>query len=296
MTGMSARAPYAAPARPDASMSLLTNLMEHSLDEGYAEAAARRAAGTAPPSRPGWVLAAGLVMIGLLFATAALQVRNRAPAAAQARDALTGEIEQRTAATDRLEADLQELRESVTAAREDALGLTSTGSELADTLTRLEVATGAGAVTGPGLVVHLEDADDADTEGGADPRVGEASSEGRVTDRDLQTVVNEVWAAGAEGVAINGQRLTSLSAIRSAGEAILVDFRPLSPPYDLVAVGDSDAMQRRIVDGFGGSYLQVLRNYGINYTVKTRGSVRLPAAAGLPVRYATVPGQPEENP
>jgi uncharacterized protein YlxW (UPF0749 family) len=270
--------------------------MGHSLDEGYAEAAARRAAGEAPPSRPGWVLAAGLVMIGLLLATAALQVRDRAPAAAQARDALTGEIDRRTAATDRLETDLQELRESVATAREDALGLTSTGSELAATLTGLEVVTGAGAVRGPGLVVHLEDADDVETEGGTDPRAGEDSTEGRVTDRDLQTVVNEVWAAGAEAVAINGQRLTSLSAIRSAGQAILVDFRPLSPPYDLVAVGDSDTMQRRLVDGFGGSYLQVLKNYGIDYTVKTSDSVRLPAAAGLPVRYATVPGQPGAKP
>jgi uncharacterized protein YlxW (UPF0749 family) len=105
-----------------------------------------------------------------------------------------------------------------------------------------------------------------------------------------------VWASGAEGVAVNGQRLTSLSAIRSAGQAILVDFRPLSPPYDVVAVGDSKSMQRRLVDGFGGSYLQVLNNYGIDYTVKTRGNVRLPAAAGLPVRYATVPEQPGENP
>jgi uncharacterized protein YlxW (UPF0749 family) len=296
MTGMTARAPYDAPARPDASMSLLTNLIEHSLDDGYAEAAARREAGEAPPSRPGWMLAVGLVMIGLLLATAALQVRDRAPSVAQARDALTGEIEERTAAVDRLETDLEELRESVATAREDALGLTSTGSELAATLTGLEVVTGAGAVQGPGLVIHLEDSDDADTGDGSDPRAGESSTEGRVTDRDLQTVVNEVWAAGAEGVSINGQRLTSLSAIRSAGQAILVDFRPLSPPYDVVAVGDSDTMQSRIVDGFGGSYLQVLRNYGIEYTVKTRDRVRLPAAAGLPVRYAKVPQQPGESP
>ena len=277
-------------------MSLLTNLLEHSLDEGYAEAAARRAAGEGRPSRKGWVLAAGLVMIGLLLATAALQVRNRAPAAAQARDALAREIAQRTAATDRLESDLQRLRESVTAAREDALSLTTSGSELAARLTDLEVVTGAGAVRGPGLVIHLEDADSATTDGSADPRAGEKATEGRVTDRDLQTIVNEVWAAGAEAVAVNGQRLTSLSAIRSAGQAILVDFRPLSPPYDVVAVGDSKTMRSRLVDGFGGSYLQVLRNYGIVYTVKTRDGVRLPAAAGLPVRYATVPGQPGDTP
>ena len=47
-------------------------------------------------------------------------------------------------------------------------------------------------------------------------------------DRDLQVIVNGLWAAGAEAIAVNGQRLTACSAIRSAGEAILVDFRPLS--------------------------------------------------------------------
>lgn len=278
-------------------MSLLTSLIDNALDEGYAEAAARReAAPDGTSGRNGWVLAGGLVMIGLLFATAAAQARDRAPAAAQARDALTAEIEERTAATDRLEGDLQELRASVDAAREDALGLTTTGSELAARLTDLGVVTGAAAVRGPGLVVHLQDADLEETEDGGDPRGEQTSNEGRVSDRDLQTIVNEVWAAGAEAVAINGQRLTALSAIRSAGQAILVDFRPLSPPYDLVAVGDADAMRSRLVEGFGGSYLQVLQNYGISYSVQTRDSVRLPASAGLPVRYATVPGDTAVTP
>ena len=274
-------------------MSLLTNLIDNALDEGYAEAAARRASAPDTSGRNGWVLAAGLVAIGLLFATAAAQARDRAPAVAQARDALTAEIEERTAATDRLAGDLQQRRASLDAAREDALGLTTAGSELAERLTDLGVVTGAGAVRGPGLVVNLQDADVVETEDGGDPRGEQTRSEGRVSDRDLQTIVNEVWAAGAEAVAVNGQRLTALSAIRSAGQAILVDFRPLSPPYDLVAVGDADAMRTRLVEGFGGSYLQVLQNYGISYSVKTRDNVRLPASAGLPVRYATVPGDTE---
>jgi uncharacterized protein YlxW (UPF0749 family) len=277
-------------------MSLLTDLIENSLDQGYAEAAARRGSDPDASSRNGWLLAGGLVMIGLLLATAATQARDRAPAAAQARDALTAEIEERTAATDRLEGELQELRASVEGARADALGLTTTGSELADRLTELEIITGAGAVRGPALLVHLQDADVEEPAEGDDPRAEETRTEGRVSDRDLQTIVNEVWVAGAEAVAINGQRLTALSAIRSAGQAILVDFRPLSPPYDLVAVGDADAMRSRLVEGFGGSYLQVLQNYGISYSVKTDDSVRLPASAGLPVRYAKVPGEPEVNP
>ena len=274
-------------------MSLLTNLMEHSLDEGYAEAAARRSAEPGTPNRSGWVLAAGLLMVGLLLATAAAQVRNRAPATAEAREALNAEIAERTAAADRLEDDLQQSRASVEEARADALSLTTAGSQIADQLTNLQAVTGAGAVRGPGLVIHLEDAETEDPTGGDDPRDEADRDEGRVTDRDIQTLVNEVWAAGAEAVAINGQRLTALSAIRSAGQAVLVDFRPLSPPYEIVAVGEADTLQSGVVDGFGGSYLQVLRGYGIGFTVKKDDSLLLPAASGLPVRYATAPAESE---
>ncbi|MGH8971263.1 MAG: DUF881 domain-containing protein, partial [Actinomycetes bacterium] len=64
------------PPRPDASMSLLTNLMDNSLDEGYAEAAARRTGAEGSRWRPSWVLGAGLVVVGALLATAAAQVRD----------------------------------------------------------------------------------------------------------------------------------------------------------------------------------------------------------------------------
>src|SRR5687768_15314973 len=165
MNAMPARAPYDAPMRPDASMSLLTNLIENSLDEGYAEAAARRDPGSGSSGRNGWVLAVGVAMIGLLLATAAAQVRERAPGAAQARDALTAEIAQRTAATDQLDDELKQLRAAVDEARADALGLTTTGTVLAGRLTDLEVVTGAGAVQGPGLVIHLDDAVEEEPDG-----------------------------------------------------------------------------------------------------------------------------------
>ena len=54
---------------------------------------------------------------------------------------------------------------------------------------------------------------------------------------DLQNVANALWAAGAEAIAINGQRLTATSTIRAAGNAILVDFRPVTSPYEVSAIG-----------------------------------------------------------
>jgi uncharacterized protein YlxW (UPF0749 family) len=294
MSGPSPAAPPKPPVPPrrrDASMSLLTNLMEHSLDEGYAEAAARRpATGAAGGARrPSWILLIGLLAVGLLLSTAAAQARARASSTAETHTALVNEIRARTAANDTMEKGLEQDRADVATTRRKALKLTAEGSSLARRLATLELVTGASPVTGPALVVHLTDAPaDADNGNDVDPRT-DNSTDGRITDRDLQTVVNEVWGAGAEAVAVNGQRLTALSAIRSAGDAILVDFRPLSPPYDIVGIGDASAMRTSFTEGFGGSYLQALRDYGIRYSLSTQSSARLAESSGVMLRYAETP-------
>ena len=270
-------------------MVLLNSLVEDSLDDGYARAAARRAAGEPPPRYGPVVLVAGLLAVGLLLTTAAVQTRDRAGATAEARDALTAEIEGRSAANDRLERQLDRERARAARERRQQLQATDEGAAVERRLTRLESVTGAGAVTGPGFVLRLDDAPADPSGADVDPRTDE-TDDGRVSDRDLQTLVNEVWASGAEAVAINGQRLTALSAIRSAGEAILVDFRPVSPPYQVSAIGPED-MRAGFVDGFGGSYLQVLRDYGIDYAVTDEDEVLLPASAGVTVRYAVSPRQ-----
>ena len=268
-------------------MLLLTSLVEDSLDDGYARAAARRAAGE-PPARYGpVVLVVGLVAVGLLLTTAAVQTRQRADATAEARDALTAEIEDRSAANDRAERQLDRARARAARERRQQLRATDEGAAVERSLTRLEAVTGAGAVTGPGFVLRLDDAPADPSGADVDPRTDQ-SDDGRVSDRDLQTLVNEVWASGAEAVSINGQRLTALSAIRSAGQAILVDFRPLSPPYEVTAVGPEE-MRPAFVGGFGGSYLAVLREYGIDYTVTDEDDLLLPASAGVTVRYAVSP-------
>ena len=286
-------APHAAPDRPaavprrDDSMLLLRRLVEDSLDEGYARAAARRDAGMPRNRTAVWVLTAGLLAVGLLLTTAFVQTRERAGSAEQARNALVAEVDARETANERTQRQLDRLRAAVQRDRREALALTGAGAELSTQLADLEAITGAGAVTGPGMTLRLEEAP-ADTGADVDPRT-DVTDDGRVTDRDLQTVVNEIWAAGAEAVAVNGQRLTALSAIRSAGDAVLVDFRPLNPPYEVTAIGDPETLRTTFVGGFGGSYLQVLQGYGITYAVEDAGRLELPASAGVSLRYAAAP-------
>src|SRR5699024_6146466 len=86
----------------------------------------------------------------------------------------------------------------------------------------------------------------------------------RVTDGDLQIAVNGLWAAGAEAVAVNGQRVSATTAIRTAGSAVLVDFRPLSPPYEVTALGDPELLRSGVEDAETGAYLsEISTRYGI---------------------------------
>ena len=278
------------PHRAD-SMVLLRDLVEGSLDEGYARAAARRGSGDPPGRGSIWLLAVGLLAVGLLLATAFAQTRDRAGSAAEARDALVAEVQQRADANEAAQRRLERQRATVQRDQRRELTVTTEGADLARRLGDLEAATGAGAVSGPGMVLRIDDAADTGDGADVDPRTDEGD-DGRVTDRDLQTLVNEVWAAGAEAVAINGQRLTALSAIRAAGDAVLVDFRPLTPPYVVEAVGDPHVLRPAFVGGFGGSYLQVLKGYGIASTVRDDDRLDLPASVGVALRYAAPPAEP----
>jgi uncharacterized protein YlxW (UPF0749 family) len=150
------------------------------------------------------------------------------------------------------------------------------------------MAVGVAAVTGPGLVVRLDDAPSSDTSS-AD-RGGQAGS-GRVLDRDLQDAVNGLWSAGAEAIAINGLRLSALTAIRSAGEAILVDYRPLSPPYTLRAIGNPGSLEAGFADSPAGRRLSTYTSlYGLQVVVRRSDKQTLPAAGTPSLRLATPTG------
>ncbi|MFI2373985.1 DUF881 domain-containing protein [Streptomyces sp. NPDC018964] len=282
------RSTPARPARPDASMSLITNVMDHSLDDGYAEAAARRKAdgggGMPKTLRAKLGLAGGLVLAALIVTVGAAQARVAAPAVAKEREELIDRIDQETEAADRLEDSVDELRADVSERQREALRDSGGG----DRSTLVGILSGATAVHGPGVRLVVDDAEDASTGGDGDARATSGFSDtGRVRDRDMQRVVNGLWESGAEAVSINGQRLTALSAIRAAGDAILVDNRPLVPPYTVLAVGDGGELSDRFQNSEDGLYLHALQeNYGIRTAISVEDDVRLSAAPSVIVRTA----------
>ena len=103
-------------------------------------------------------------------------------------------------------------------------------------------------------------------------------------------VINGLWEAGAEAIAINGQRLTALSAIRFAGEAILVNYRPLARPYSSPPSARRRTCEVEFADSAAGSYVRALQdNYGVRVTIAGAEKLTLPAATSLTVREAEVP-------
>ncbi|MBH0244591.1 DUF881 domain-containing protein, partial [Streptomyces cavourensis] len=246
------------PARPDASMSLLNNVMDHSLDEGYAEASARRkadgSAGLPRTLRSKLWLAAGLVVAALVVTLGAAEARVSAPVVAKEREELIDRINAETRAADTLESEVDALRHDVSERQRKALE--QHGGDQGELVALLS---GATPVEGPGVKLVVDDAKNTDQGGGGPRESSSFADTGRVRDRDMQRVVNGLWEAGAEAIAINGQRLTALSAIRAAGDAILVDNRPLVPPYTVLAVGDGKNLAAAFRDSADGQYLNALK-------------------------------------
>ncbi|MEU2511678.1 DUF881 domain-containing protein [Streptomyces syringium] len=276
--------------RPDASMSLLTNVMDHSLDDGYAEAAARRAeGGKGLPStlRAKLGIAAALLLAAAVVTLGAAQARIAAPTLAKEREQLIDRIETETSAADTLQKNVDTLRDAVGAKQRDVLE--KHGGDSAELVSLLAGATPA---RGPGVKIVVDDAKQTKQSGAGGPRESSGFSDtGRVRDRDMQRIVNGLWQSGAEAIAVNGQRLTALSAIRAAGDAILVDNRPLVPPYTVLAIGDGQRLSTAFQDSADGQYLHVLQqNYGVRASISAEGEVRLPAAPSLLVRTAQPQG------
>jgi uncharacterized protein YlxW (UPF0749 family) len=266
-------------------VDLLTDLFVNSLDPGYADAAERRRRTGARSARP-WGRAGTavvFVVFGLLLSVADQQVVAGGPEADRAHARLVDEITSAREDSQALERRAARLRDEVVAERARALG----GGAEADRLRDLGAGTGLAKVAGPGVSVRLTDGPPE-----VDPVSGEPTGEnlGRVLDRDLQRVVNALWAAGAEAVAVNSQRLSAVSTIRGAGEAVLVDFTPVSSPYVVRGIGPPGIVQRFAASRTAEQLRWLQEKYRMGVTVSARDRLVLPAAPEPRLRYARPSG------
>lgn len=266
--------------RPDRSMTLLREVIEKPLDPGYAEAARRRADGTAP-AQPWWRKAVVVLLaatLGLGAVWAARELRAPTTGAGDARALLLSQVDDGVTRGEQLRTDNSTLVTAIERTQDEALR--ATDPEFLEHVQLLSLNAGGARVRGPGLTITLDDSRDA--------QAGAPDSElGRVQDLDLQVLANGLWSAGAEAVSINGHRLSGLSAIRSAGPAILVDLAPLARPYVVEAVGDPDDMGARLTRSTAGAHLGILRDsFAISVSVEEADELVLPGTTSRTLRHA----------
>jgi uncharacterized protein YlxW (UPF0749 family) len=271
--------------------SLLRALLSEHLDPGYAAAAGRRDRSAA--RRTGWARVAdwawqamAALLVAVVFAGAVAQARLVAPGVTAAQQALLRSVHAMEVSTAELAARRNALAAQVDHVQRRALADDAEGQRLLDSLDALSLAAASTLVTGPGLVVVV-------TDPGVGPNLSDVSKQ-RVADRrqiildrDLQLVVNSLWASGAEAIAVGGVRIGPNVTIRQAGGAILVDNNPVSSPYTILAVGPPRAMQDTFDRSPGLHRLRLLEtSYGVGLGVSARDGLTLPAGTVRDVKFA----------
>lgn len=255
-----------------ASLGLFPFLDAAALNDEYAEALQEHRTGR----HPMWLLA-GVVLLSALVLVAASQTASNSTADAQQRRDLIRQITERKAALNDVTATIKAAQAEINSLES---GLSSNQQLSASTRNRLGrwgTEAGVSAVTGSGVEVVVDNA----------PK--SAGARGVVQDRDLQQLVNGLWQAGAEAIAINGQRITSLTAIRTAGSAITVNYQSLTPPYVIDAIGNAATLPAQFSrTDSGAAWLDLQQQLGMVFSMTTKSQVTL-AAATLPgLRFARV--------
>ena len=301
----------AGPARVSTARhgALLEILMRETLDPGYAEAAQRKAAQRQAsqlqaPSEGIWdgahtgaqagrrrrsdraLTAAGAVLLGLLLVVAYLDANRSAPTDARVQSDLRHRVVQAEHDNSGLTRTAGALQSQI-----DGLGSAALGPGDTRRLHGAELAAGDVAVQGEGLRVVVGNPSIAAsaTATGRRGSVG-ISAVSVLTDTDVRSIVNELWADGAEAIAVDNVRLTPISAIRFAGQAVLVDFQPVAAPYTIAAIGPADALDTDFTSSSVADRFRTLASAdGFRFTITQESHVSLPASAGAGPRYARPP-------
>jgi uncharacterized protein YlxW (UPF0749 family) len=244
---------------------------------------------TSLPSRlralPSWQVTLGIALLVLGFLIAA-QLRAEGPRiryTSQERPPLVETVIELTATQDALKSRILELNDEMRTLQGEGEGSAQLVKELNDRLESARIAAGLVALEGPGVVLQLSDA-------AAPPPAGGTAADFLVSGRDIRAVVEELWLAGAEAIAVNGERVTPSSAIIEIGSSILVNSAYLTPPYQISAIGPEDLFERLSASAGFADFLRArAETFGIGISFAEPERVTVPAYAGtVTLRYSRV--------
>ncbi|HLX35786.1 MAG TPA: DUF881 domain-containing protein [Candidatus Limnocylindrales bacterium] len=229
---------------------------------------------------PSWqiTLSIALLVLGFLIAAQLAAEGPRVQYTTQERSPLVETAVQLQAQQDALKAQILDLRNRIQSLEAQGPGAAASLKQLYADLGQAKIAAGLTALTGPGAVFRLEDSS---TLGAAD--------EGLVTANDVRVLVEQLWLAGAEAIAVNGERVTVSTAILDIGGSVLVNSAYLAPPYTIAVIGPPDIYERlQQSASFRAFFLDRVQRVGLGLSVAELDSVDVPAFAGtVSVRFGT---------
>jgi uncharacterized protein YlxW (UPF0749 family) len=234
----------------------------------------------------GWAVLVPVVALaaGLLFATSQHTAQGTDLRGGEV-IAVSGLIDQRDSAIARQQQELAGLQRQVQELTKQAASRDGAVAAAQATGDAGALSAGLVGLSGPGVEITLDDAPTRpDGTLPADARPDDLV----IHQSDVQAVVNAVWAAGADGVAIMNQRLVATSAVRCVGNVLLLQGRTYSPPFVITAIASGSAVRAQLADSPEVAILrQAADAFGLTFTVRDRSSVSLPAYSGpLDMQYA----------
>ncbi len=225
---------------------------------------------------PSWQVTLTVALLALGFLVAA-QLRSEGPLVrytTQERSPLVETAQGLQADQDRLKQQIADLSDRIRSLQQEGMGSSKTADDLNKQLERAREAAGLIAYEGTGIVLQLTDST-------VPPAEGANQADYLVSGRDIRTVVEELWLAGAEAVAVNGECMTASSGITDIGGTILVNSAYLAPPYQIAAIGPADLFDRL---GKSAGFIDFMRArseaFGIGVSVAQPAKVVVPAYLG----------------
>ena len=242
---------------------------------------------------PTWQLTLGVALLALGFLIAA-QLAAEGPRVrytTQERTPLVQTAKDLQAEQDGLKARILELRDKIQSVESQGAGAAATVKELNAELQQARIAAGLIPLTGTGVVIQLEDSKEPVPPDGSE-------ADYLVGSHDIRVVVEELWDAGAEAIAVNGERVTTSTAIIDVGTSLLVNSAYLTPPYQVSALGATDLYPRLSASpGFVDLVRARGAGYGIQISVAEPESVDIPAFVGtVTLRYSRPIAAPSAGP
>jgi uncharacterized protein YlxW (UPF0749 family) len=219
---------------------------------------------------PKWWIFTVLSFAGIFLGIAIANFQRQVPLIEKSKQDLRISIENRVSNLASLSDRLSEINDEINN-QNIQIGDVSNRGILNLNETDLQIVSGVKSITGSGFKIVINDARRTDSLDFQEVNLA------KVFDSDLQLITNALWASGAQAISVNNQRITTTTAIRSAGEAILINYRPLLPPYEIAFIGNEEVSKRLVENPDFKDFQYVVTTYGLEYKIEKIDNVEIPA-------------------